>query len=79
LIKAQKSSRLSWVYPISRLTNDSFVRNLNLLNIEKLYNLAKPTEVTTIDRVLCDEDKHLNLRDLPSFYACASGLLSSLN
>ena len=61
------------------MTDDQFVRGLNLFNIEKLYNLKKSMEVTTIDRVLCDEDKHLNLRDLPSFYACATGLLSALN
>lgn len=64
---------------MARITPDKFVRSLNLLNIEKLYGLRKSVEVTTIDRVLCDESQHLNLRDLPSFYACATGLLSALN
>jgi len=29
-----------------------------------------------MDRILYDEHKHLNLRDLPSFFASAQGLLS---
>lgn len=76
---ALRPQRLSWLYPMARTTPDKFVRSLNLLNAEKLYGLRKSVEVTTIDRVLCDEIKHLNLRDLPSFYACATGLLSALN
>jgi len=44
--------------------------------LEKSYELGKTIEVSTIDRILLDEDKHLNLRDLPSFYACAAELLS---
>ena len=31
-----------------------------------------------MNRVLCDEAMHLTLRDLPSFYACAAGLLSQM-
>ena len=49
------------------------------MNLEKLYRMRKSVEVTTMDRVLCDEIKHLNLRELPSYFACATGLLSALN
>lgn len=55
------------------------MRSLNLMNLEKLYRMRKSVEVTTMDRVLCDEIKHLNLRELPSYFACATGLLSALN
>lgn len=49
------------------------------MNLEKIYRMRKSLEVTTMDRVLCDEIKHLNLRDLPSYFSCATGLLTSLN
>jgi len=54
------------------------VRGLSLLNIERAYNLRHSFEVTTMHRVLCDEDKHLRLRDLPSFFACGTGLLAQM-
>jgi len=68
--------RLTYVSPLAKMTTDKFTRRLNLFNLEKSYELKKTIEVSTIDRILCDEDKHLNLRDLPSFYACATELLS---
>ena len=43
-----------------------------------MYGLKKCMEVATIDRILCDEDRHLSLRDLPSFYANANGLLNQM-
>jgi len=63
---------------MARMTQDSFVRSLSLLNIERSYNFKNSFEVTTMHRVLCDEDEHLRLRDLPSFYACATGLLAQM-
>jgi hypothetical protein len=69
---------MNWLNPIARLTAHRFALCVNLFNIEKLFNLGKSFEVTAMDRVLCDEDQHLNLRDLPSFYACATGLLQQM-
>lgn len=59
--------------------SDWFVLALNQMNLEKLYRMRKSIEVTGMDRVLCDESQHLNLRDLPSYYACATGLLAALS
>jgi len=70
--------RLTWVHPLLRMTADRFAHSLNLLNVERNYNLRKTIEVATIDRILSDEDKHLSLRDLPSFYACATELISTM-
>jgi hypothetical protein len=67
--------RLSQLLPTARSTTNKFVRHLNLLNIENMYNFKKSVEVSTMDRILCDEAIHLTLRDLPSFYGCATGLL----
>lgn len=79
LLSALRVRRLSWLYPMARITSDWFVRSLNLMNLEKLYRMRKSVEVTTMDRVLCDEIKHLNLRELPSYFSCATGLLSALD
>jgi len=51
---------------------------LNLLNIERTYNLPKSLEVSTIDRILQDEGRKVNLRDLPSFYYCSTSLANSM-
>lgn len=76
---ATRFQRLSWQHPIAKMTSDRFIRSLNLFNIEKLYNFKKSIEVAMMDRILCDEDKHLNLKDLPSFYACATESLSQMS
>jgi len=73
LAESFTQSRLNMLYPMAR--SSKFVQNLNLFNIEKMYGLRKSMEVSTIDRILCDEDRHLSLKDLPSFYASANGLL----
>ena len=64
------------LYPMAR--SSKFVQSLNLFNLEKLYGHRKSIEVATIDRILCDEDRHLSLKDLPSFYASANGLLKQM-
>jgi len=61
------------LYPMAK--SSKFVQSLNLFNLEKFYGHRKSIEVATIDRILCDEDRHLSLKDLPSFYASANGLL----
>ena len=64
------------LYPMAK--SSKFVQSLNLFNLEKLYGHRKSIEVATIDRILCDEDRHLSLKDLPSFYASANGLLKQM-
>ena len=71
-----EQTRHSMLMPFAGV-ND-FVSRLNLISLEQAYGFKKSIEVTTIDRILCDEDKHLSLRDLPSFYASANGLLNQM-
>ena len=73
-----KPKRLSWLLPAVSNTVNRFARCLNLFNLERMYTFKKSVEVSTMNRVLCDEAMHLTLRDLPSFYACAAGLLSQM-
>jgi hypothetical protein len=67
--------RSSWLHPITIYDSNKLSRALNLYNIERIFSLEKSFEVVAIDRILCDENKHLTLRDLPSFYASANGML----
>mmetsp|Transcript_29535 Transcript_29535/g.44966 ORF Transcript_29535/g.44966 Transcript_29535/m.44966 type:complete len:171 (+) Transcript_29535:7704-8216(+) len=73
-----QSDRLSLIHPsLSRSSFQSrFPYWLGLFTLEKAYNFPRPVEIVTMDRVLSDENIHLNLRDLPAFFASATGLLS---
>ena len=61
------------MYTLSR-----FPKWLNLITLERSYGLGSSIEVTTMDRILHSESQHQNLRDLPSFFSCSTGLLSQL-
>ena len=52
---------------------------MTLLTIEKHYNFPKQFEICTIDRILCDEAKQINLRDLPSYFYCSQSLMNEMN
>ena len=71
-----KSKRLSWVDPITDYFDAA--KLLNLLNIERSYHFSKSFETTTIDRILSDEDRHINMRDLPGFYFCSANLANQM-
>ena len=51
---------------------------VNLMNLEQVFASRRSIEVTTIDRILSDEGKIINLRDLPSFFACSAGLVEQM-
>ena len=70
--------RQSWIHPMANKSTNHFAKVLNLLNIEKSYNMPKQVEICTIDRILCDEAKKINLRDLPSFYYCSTSLVNQM-
>lgn len=70
----QVCTRLSWLDPAASTFQEhsSFTRVLNSLGIERAYSLPKQFESCTIDRILMDETKQINLRDLPSFFYCSA-------
>lgn len=75
---AESSSRQSWRHPICCKRDTSLVEVVNLMNLEQAFSSKRSLEVTTIDRILSDEGKVINLRDLPSFFACSAGLLEQM-
>ena len=80
-LNMERQQRLTWIHPLaaSRFSPPgSFSNLLQLLRIEKEYDLPKQYEICTIDRILMDEAKQVNLRDLPSFLFCCQSLAAQM-
>ena len=67
----------SSLFPLGVVGSHRFTQLLNLLTLKTSSGLKVDPVQLTLDRVLHDETKYLNLRDLPSFFACANQLLST--
>jgi hypothetical protein len=72
-------TRLSWIQPLAASRHGgTFATVLEMLRIENEYNLPKQFEICTIDRILMDEAKQVNLRDLPSFLFCCQSMAAQM-
>jgi hypothetical protein len=51
---------------------------VSIMTVHKAYQFSKPFAESSIDRILLDEAKQINLRDLPSYFYCCSSMISQM-